>query len=165
MAGAFELLKQDHRTVEQLFDQFATSGDRDVALRICDELSIHATLEEEMVYPILRSKVSVSVADEARDEHTQASEIIARIYALESDDGQLKAEVEELRKVIDHHVREEENEVFPELEATIPDTVELLGNELVERKKQLQAANERVSGSVAEKPVPSGDPARDEQHG
>lgn len=163
MAGAFELLKQDHRSVEQLFDKFAASGDPEVALQICDELSVHATIEEEMIYPLLRAKVAIELADEARDEHTAASNIIARIYAMESSDGELRAAVDELREVVTHHVQEEESEVFPQMEATLPDTIGLLGDELIKRKGQLQAANERVHGSVAEKPTPSGDPAREEQ--
>jgi hemerythrin superfamily protein len=171
MAGAFELLKQDHRNVEQLFQQFAASGDREVAIKICDELSVHATIEEEMIYPLLRANVGTELADHARDEHTEASEIIARIYSMESygsmessDDG-LRAAVEELQKVIDHHVQEEESEIFPTMEATIPDTVEFLGNELVKRKENLWKLNSRIVGSVHDKPVASGDPAHDQEKG
>ncbi|MDQ4132761.1 MAG: hemerythrin domain-containing protein [Actinomycetota bacterium] len=163
MAGAFELLMQDHREVEQLFDQFAASGDRAVAIQICDELSIHATIEEEMIYPLLRSKVAADLADEARDEHTAASTIIARIYGMESDDGELEAAVEELRQIVDHHVQEEESEIFPQMEAILPETVPLLGNELADRKEALRALNTRVHGSVHDKPVPSGDPTGHQQ--
>jgi len=163
MAGAFELLMQDHREVEQLFDQFAASGDRAVAIQICDELSIHATIEEEMIYPLLRAKVAADVADEARDEHTEASKVIARIYAMDPDDGNLKAEIEELRQIIDHHVQEEESQIFPQMEAILPDTVPLLGNELADRKEALRALNTRVHGSVHDKPVPSGDTTGEQQ--
>jgi len=158
MAHVFDLLKQDHRTVERLFEEFERSGDPQTAHQICEELSVHATLEEEMVYPLLRAKVAAGMADEARDEHQEAKTIIARIYGMgsESGDGELKAAVGELKQVIQHHVEEEETEIFPKMEKDLPDTIGVLGNEVEHRKKELQRLSQEKPGSVSDKATPSG---------
>lgn len=137
MSDAFAMLIEDHRKVDRLFQEFEQSGDYAVAKRICEELTMHATLEEELIYPLYRSKVETAGADEARREHQEAKDIIASIGTLGDDDDQLSAAVQELKQAVQHHVEEEENDLFPQMQAKLPDIVNSLGADLVERKQQL----------------------------
>lgn len=137
MSDAFSMLIDDHREVDRLFQEFEQSGDYGIAKKICEELTMHATLEEELIYPLYRSKVETMGADEARREHQEAKDIIARIESLGPDDPDLRSAMEELKQSVQHHVEEEENDLFPRMQAKIADTVNTLGADLVERKKQL----------------------------
>ena len=141
MSDAIQLLKDDHREVEALFEQFGQSGDPEIALKICEELTVHATLEEELVYPLYRSKVDTGAADEARHEHQEAKDTITQIEAAISagDDDALKSLVTKLQASIEHHVEEEESELFPKLQSKIPDNADHLGNDIVARKEELLA--------------------------
>ena len=115
MPDVFALLEQDHRTVKSLFDQFAQSGDPETALAICEELTIHALLEEELVYPVLATKVQGQMAQEARREHDEAKSIISQIESGIGRGEDVSALVQQLQQDVRHHVQEEEQEVFPKL--------------------------------------------------
>jgi len=158
MTTPFDSLKQDHRRVEQLFEQFEASFDREVARQICDELSIHAVLEEETVYGLLRAKVSSNMADEARDEHQEAKDLVNRIELFGADDEQLKDIMKQLKESVEHHVEEEENEIFPAMEKALPETLSIMGNDIEGRRAQLVEAAEAAttSAAVGEKPAASG---------
>ena len=147
----FTLLKDDHRKVEQLFEQFEQTGDYAVALQICEELTLHATVEEELVYGLYRSNVDSDSGDEARQEHQHAKDIIARIEALGPEGDGLAEVVQELKVAVEHHVQEEENEMFPRMAEAIPETVSLLGDDILFRKAQLQElrATDRAGGISA----------------
>jgi len=132
---AFQLLMDDHREVERLFEKFEQDNDRSVAIKICEELTLHAMVEEELIYPLYRSKVDPAGADEARQEHQDAKDIITRVEAAEGD--QLKSLVQTLKEAVQHHVEEEESELFPKMQAAIPDNVGHLGNDIVARKAEL----------------------------
>ena len=142
MNDVFTLLQEDHRRVEQLFEQFEQSGDYGVAMQVCEELTVHATVEEELVYGLYSAKVDKSGAAEAREEHQQAKDIIVRIEAMGAEGDGLADAMQELKAAVEHHVQEEESEVFPKMAATIPETVSVLGNDVVERKAQLLAQRE-----------------------
>ena len=147
MSDAFTLLQEDHRTVEQLFEQFERTGDYAVAVQICEELTVHATLEEELIYSMYRANVDTDDADEARQEHQQAKDIITRIEALGPEVDDLAEVVQELKAVVEHHVQEEENEMFPKMAAAIPENASLLGKDIVARKAQLLGLRESNKAS------------------
>ena len=110
MPHVFALLEQDHRTVENLFDQFEQSGDVDIALTICGELTIHALLEEELVYPVLATKVGHDLADEARQQQDQGTNVIVQ---MESGSGQGEdgdGVEQQMKQDGEDHVQEEETE-------------------------------------------------------
>lgn len=69
MPEAFAILNDDHRKVEGLFKQYEQTNDPDIALEICNELTVHAMLEEELVYPVVATKVGSHYAEDARQEH------------------------------------------------------------------------------------------------
>ena len=114
---AIALLKQDHRTVEDLFAQFEkASGDgrkQTIAEQICLELSVHAKIEEEIFYPACEGKVEEDLLKEAYVEHDGAKLLIAQIMAGEPSDEFYDAKVTVLQEQIEHHVEEEEKRMLP----------------------------------------------------
>jgi hemerythrin superfamily protein len=139
--NAIALLKEDHRAVEKLFKEFeAAKGDgrkEKLARRICLELSIHTKIEEEIFYPACEGKVDEDLLKEAFVEHDAAKLLIAEIEAGngQSDDF-FDAKVQVLSEQIDHHVQEEEKELFPEVRKADID-LEGLGEQLAARKSEL----------------------------
>src|SRR5678810_1270409 len=109
---AIALLKQDHRTVEDLFEKFQkASGDgrkQSLAEEICLELSVHTAIEEEIFYPACEGKVDEDMLKEAYVEHDGAKVLIAEIEAGGPDDDYYDAKVKVLQEQIEHHVEEEE---------------------------------------------------------
>lgn len=140
-ASAIELLEADHREVEALFDQYEELEDRPkrelLALKICLSLQVHAQIEEEIFYPAARKAITNSeLIDEAIVEHAAAKQLIAEIETMEVGDTLRDAKVKVLGEQIAHHVEEEENELFPEVEDTQLDLSEL-GQRMTERKTEL----------------------------
>lgn len=140
--GAIALLKQDHRDVEKMFEQFekARSADRkaELALKICKALTVHAQIEEELFYPEARGEVDEDLLDEAEVEHSGAKKLIAEIEAMTPDDRLFDAKVTVLSEYIKHHVKEEEEELFPEAKKSDMD-LDAIGEQLAARKQELMA--------------------------
>ena len=141
---AIALLKQDHRTVEELFAQFekATGEERKekLAQKICLELSVHAMIEEEIFYPACEGKVDEDLLKEAFVEHDGAKVLIAQIQDGdgESDDF-FDAKVKVLQEQIEHHVEEEEKRMegmFSQARKAGLD-MDALGEQLAARKAEL----------------------------
>jgi hemerythrin superfamily protein len=138
---AIALLKEDHRAVEKLFKEFEEAkgeGRKEkLAQRICLELTVHTQIEEEIFYPACEGKVDEDKLKEAFVEHDAAKLLMAEIESGsgKSDDF-FDAKVQVLSEQIDHHVKEEEGELFPEVRKADID-LEALGERLAERKKEL----------------------------
>ena len=109
---AITLLREDHRKVEDLFEQFEkATGDgrkQKIALEICKELTIHTMLEEEIFYPACEGKVEEDLLKESFVEHDAAKVLIAEIEAGGPSDEYYDAKVKVLKEEIEHHVKEEE---------------------------------------------------------
>jgi hemerythrin superfamily protein len=141
---AIALLKQDHRAVEQLVDQFEDADESEqsqIAERICNMLTVHAQIEEEILYPAAKEALAedeeeAELVPEAEVEHASAKDLIAKIQGMTSDDESFKATVKVLGEYVKHHVKEEENEMFPALRKTELDLKEI-GAKLSERKYEL----------------------------
>ena len=138
---ALALLKEDHREVEKLFKDYESAkgeGRKEkLARQICLELTIHTKIEEEIFYPACKDKVEEDLLKEAYVEHDAAKLLIAEIEAGtgQSDDF-FDAKVQVLGEQIDHHVKEEEGDLFPEVRKADID-LKGLGEQLAERKKEL----------------------------
>jgi hemerythrin superfamily protein len=153
---AIALLKQDHRAVEALFEEFEEADESEqsgLATRICQMLTVHAQIEEEYLYP--QAKDAFGEEDdemvyEAEIEHGSAKELIAKIEASTPDDPQFKPLVKVLSEYIKHHVKEEEKEMFPSLKDTELDLKEL-GSQLAQRKMELM---EQMGIEAEEPPAP-----------
>jgi hemerythrin superfamily protein len=140
---AIALLKQDHRTVEELFAQFEkASGEgrkQKLAKQICLELSVHAKIEEEIFYPACEGKVEEELLKEAYVEHDGAKLLIAQILAGEPSDEFYDSKVTVLQEQIEHHVEEEEKRLeglFPQARKAGLD-MDALGEQLAARKAEL----------------------------
>lgn len=137
---AIALLKQDHRTVEALFDEFEDAEEQeqsDLAERICNMLTVHAQIEEEILYPAAKEALdeeeAADLVNEAAVEHQSAKDLIAKIESMTPDDEYFESTVKVLGEYVKHHVKEEESELFPALKKTELDLKEM-GSQLAERK-------------------------------
>ena len=141
---AIAMLMADHKKVKKLFSEFdklkEEGSDEDksaVVEQICNELKIHTELEEEIFYPAVRKAIDDSdLMDEALVEHAGAKDLIAQLEDASPDDELYDAKVTVLGEQIDHHVKEEEGEMFPKARKAKVDT-EALGTTMLKRKVAL----------------------------
>jgi hemerythrin superfamily protein len=148
-SDALALLRTDHQAVQQLFQQFekTRSEDRKAALaeRICNELTVHAQIEEEIFYPAVREAIrEEDLIDEATVEHQSAKDLIAQIESSGPQGELFDAKVTVLGEYVNHHVKEEQNEIFPQVRKAKLDLKEL-GQRLQERKLELMESGGRGS--------------------
>ena len=142
--NAFELLEQDHREVEELFDEYDELKEDDnrkgeLAEKICLSLKVHAQIEEEIFYPQAREATKDNdLIDEAVVEHATVKSLIGEIEAMEVGAELYDAKMRVLGEMVKHHIKEEEEELFPELEATQMD-LDAVGKEIAERKEELMS--------------------------
>lgn len=140
MSEALKVLVDDHHKVRDLFKQFGASVDHELALKICQDLTVHATLEEEVVYPVLRRDVDPSLAEEAENEHNEMKQLIMQVQAMEPGDPELPMVMTRLERNLEHHMQEEESEAFPKLEEQTSEDLYEMGNELFRRRQELLVA-------------------------
>jgi len=142
-ADAIKLLKADHKEVKTYFKQYEKLEDdaekQALADKICLALTVHAQIEEEIYYPATREAIDDDdLLDEAEVEHASAKQLIAEIQSMKAGDRLFDAKVTVLGEYIDHHVEEEETEMFPESRETDLD-LKALGARMAERKAELMA--------------------------
>jgi hypothetical protein len=149
---ACELLDADHIAVKHLFVEYArlatapaaadAAGRKAIAMKICEELTVHAQIEEEVFYPALEDALpdATDLLQEARAEHQEAKEMIAQIQGMGTADAAMDALVAELNRAIEHHVKEERDEIFPKAKAAPGLDLDALGDRLRERQQELEAA-------------------------
>lgn len=142
---AIGMLRDDHARVTELFDRFESArGDRKekIVQQICDELDIHAQLEEEIFYPAVREAIGDDdLMDEATVEHQTAKDLIAQLRGMSADDELFDAKTTVLGEYIKHHVKEEHGEMFPQARQSDVDLVALA--------EQMRARKEEIaSGTV-----------------
>ena len=118
---AISLLKDDHRAVEQLFKRFENAGSRahvekrDIVDRITEALSVHAAIEEQLFYPVVRATVpdTEAIALESLEEHHIVKWVLSELESMTPEDERFDAKVTVLIENVRHHVKEEEQEFFP----------------------------------------------------
>jgi len=141
---AIALLKKDHATVKKLFSRLL--DDREVAhvrgadlfTRLRTELAIHADIEEQLVYPLLRERVPDHELDvlEALEEHHVAKTTLLELDKMSCDDERFEAKLTVLKEYVLHHVKEEETVLFPRLRKLLTKgELETLAEKLTEAKK------------------------------
>jgi hemerythrin superfamily protein len=147
---ACDLLDADHRAVKKMFKEYEElSGSRarnaaqmkkELAMQICQELTVHTQIEEEIFYPALREVFKdTDLLDEATVEHQSAKDLIAQIQGAGDADEMFDAKVKVLGEYIDHHVKEEKGEIFPK--ARSARKLDLVGmrEQLETRKEELMS--------------------------
>ena len=144
--NAISLLMKDHKNVKALFAQYEGLSDRSFATKkkladqICHELTVHTQVEEEIFYPAVRRPIhDGDLMDEAVVEHASAKELIAQILAMDPSEDLYDAKVTVLSEQIEHHVKEEEGDMFPKVRKTSVD-LDALGEQMAARKEQLAAS-------------------------
>lgn len=154
---ACSLLDADHRKVKKMFGEYetltnsksATAGEkkRELAKEICLELTVHARIEEEIFYPALREAIKeTDLLDEAEVEHGTAKDLIAQLEEATDADEMFDAKVKVLGEYIDHHVKEERNEIFVKARAAKELDLVAMRDQLTTRKEELM---EELMGATA----------------
>ncbi len=146
---AITLLKDDHRAVKHLFDQFKATEDRKakaiLAKEALLELKIHTTVEEEIFYPAVRRAMqkalgkdeTTDVMDEADEEHHVAKLLIAELETMKPSDSHWEAKFHVLSEGVLHHVKEEEGDMFPKARKLDLD-FDAMGAQMLARKDELK---------------------------
>lgn len=145
---ACDLLDADHKAVKKMFKEYeALMGSKarstaqkkmDLARTICHELTVHAQIEEEIFYPALRAVLKdTDLLAEAEVEHQSAKDLIAQIEGMGAPDEMFDAKVTVLGEYIDHHVKEERNEIFPKARSARKLDLVAMRDELMARKEEL----------------------------
>jgi hemerythrin superfamily protein len=144
--GAMEMLEADHRKVRELFQQYEAAGELDAKQQIAEqifvELETHAQLEEMVFYPAFEEAADAEgkqLVGEARQEHEQVKTLIAQLRNLD-DDEQFDDQFRELMDAVEHHVQEEEAEMFPMAEELLEERTEELAEEMQDIKARLLAS-------------------------
>jgi hemerythrin superfamily protein len=145
-ADAIKLLKDDHKEVKGWFAAFDKTEDdtkkQELADQICEALTVHAQIEEEIFYPAAYEALDQDgddMLDEAEVEHATAKALIAQIKASKVGEPLFDAKVTVLGEYINHHVEEEEGELFPECRSSSMD-LKGLGTQMAARKAELLGA-------------------------
>ena len=146
-----ELLKRDHQAVTELFQRFsAAKGGRAgeaVVEKICKELEVHSQIEEEIFYPAVR-RADAQLAEQVNEALREHAEVKEQVAALQSRDGgqngELEQEVTTLQQTVEHHVTEEEGEMFPRVAKVLDARRRAeLGDQLEERKQAVMGGRTR----------------------
>jgi len=153
---ACDLLDADHRAVKRMFKEYeeltgsrarsAAQKKMDLARQICHELTVHARIEEEIFYPALRDVMKdTDLLAEAEVEHQSAKDLIAQIEGMADADEMFDAKVKVLGEYVDHHVKEERNEIFPKARAARRLNLMQMREQLELRKEELMAEMETMA--------------------
>lgn len=140
---AIAMLKADHAAVSEMFAEYEKSRSipkkKALVAEICTALSVHAQIEEEIFYPAVKAALKDKLlVPEATVEHTSVKDLIAQIEGLEPDGEMYDAKVKVLSEYVKHHVKEEQNEMFPKAKSSSLDMDEL-GAQMAARKDELLA--------------------------
>ena len=166
---ATTMLKEDHDRVRDLFKRYDDLGDRAsaekqrIASEVCRELMIHARLEEKVFYPACMKgkKDAERIVRESVEEHKIVKTLIAEIGRLSPGDAQFDAKVTVLKENVEHHAKEEEDDLFPEAEDLLDDNaLRRLGARMKHLRAQLQGRARPANSSRATRTPPSRRPAK-----
>jgi hemerythrin superfamily protein len=140
---ATALLRADHKMVSELFADYektrSATKKKQLVTQICTELSVHAQVEEEIFYPAVKLALKdKALIPEATVEHATLKDLIAQVEGIEPDGEMFDAKIKVLSEYVKHHVKEEQNEMFPQAKSTNLDML-ALGSKLSERKAELLA--------------------------
>ncbi|MFL6696033.1 MAG: hemerythrin domain-containing protein [Vitreoscilla sp.] len=140
---AIALLRADHKRVSDLYEQYESTRSaakkKTIVASICLELSVHAQVEEEIFYPAVKAALKdKELVPEAQVEHASLKELIAQVKDKEPDGEMFDAKIKVMSEYTKHHVKEEQNEMFPKAKNTRLDMKEL-GERIAARKEELMA--------------------------
>ena len=150
-----DMLREDHKKVNGLFEEFEQAEDAKSKQRIVEtavtELEVHSKLEEELIYPAIRSEIDdEDLMDEALEEHHVVHGLIGELKKMKPGDPRYDAKFTVLAESVRHHIKEEESEMFPKAEECEIDW-DTLCSQVVKRKDQLTAKHNATSKASSDK--------------
>jgi len=147
---ALDLLTDQHREVEQLFDAVVKSEDLDdrgeLCTELCDKLAVHATIEEKIFYPGVKVEQTEDILQESVEEHLQVKRLVADLLRMRPDDDTFLPAIKVLEEEVSHHVEEEEGELFPKVKKLFERAhLEALAQEMVAMVTELEGEEPRLN--------------------
>jgi hemerythrin superfamily protein len=150
-SNAIAILKDDHEKVTKLFKQFKSADNANndskksaIVEEIAAALKVHASVEEEIFYPAVKKARAEETKDEVREayeEHKQIKALLAALSKTASDDETFDSKVKVLQEDVEHHVKEEEGQMFPDAKKFLGDEkLQALGEQIAARKEELERA-------------------------
>jgi hemerythrin superfamily protein len=145
--NAVDLLLSQHRAVEKLFSKIESAkdpGKRETLFEeIADSLAMHAAIEEHQFYPAVKAKRTEDILLESLEEHLGIKRVLADLLKIDSKDETFDAKIKVLKEQVEHHVEEEETDLFPKVRKLFDaETLEALGQEMSAEQSELEAAGE-----------------------
>jgi hemerythrin superfamily protein len=141
--NAIELLESQHREVERLFSKIekakTPTSKTKLFEQIADKLAVHASIEEHHFYPAVKGKQTEDILLESLEEHLAIKRVLADLLELEAGDETFDAKLTVLKEEVEHHVEEEESDLFPKVRAVIDrDRLEAIGQEMADEQEELE---------------------------
>jgi hemerythrin-like domain-containing protein len=139
---AIAILRADHALVSRLFSEYEKTRSvpkkRALVAQICTELNVHAQVEEEIFYPAFKAALrDKKLVPEATVEHATLKDLISQVEGRQPDGEMFEAKITVLSEYVKHHVKEEQNEMFPKAKSSKLD-MEALGAKILVRKEELK---------------------------
>jgi hemerythrin superfamily protein len=148
--NAIDLLESQHRVVEELFDKIEEAKDSQkkskVFQKLADNLAAHVAIEEHQFYPAVKAKRTEDILLESLEEHLGIKRVLSDLLKLDSKDQTFDAKMQVLKEQVEHHVKEEEDDLFPKARKVLNATqLEALGQEMIAEFSELMAGEPRRS--------------------
>jgi hemerythrin superfamily protein len=142
--NAVDMLESQHREMEELFAKLekADRSDRKQKLfaQIADKLAVHASIEEQEFYPAVKAKRTEDILLESLEEHLGIKRVIADLMDTDADDETFGAKLKVLQEQVEHHVEEEETDLFPKVSKLFDgEQLEAIGQEMSAEQAELEA--------------------------
>jgi hypothetical protein len=145
--NAIEMLEAQHREVEELFAELenapSTREKDELFLRIADKLAIHAAIEEHQFYPSVKAKRTEDILLESLEEHLAIKRVLADLLETDASDESFRAKIKVLKEEVQHHVGEEEDELFPKVRKILSNAeLTMIAEEMLAEQEELEEAGE-----------------------
>jgi hemerythrin superfamily protein len=147
---AIDLLESQHREVEELFEQIEDAEDSEtceqIFIQLADKLATHAKIEETHFYPAVKANRTEDILLEALEEHLSMKRVLADLLAMDIEDETFDAKVKVLQELVEHHVEEEENELFPKVKKLFSeDELVAIAQEMMALQAEIEDKDPRLS--------------------
>ena len=147
---AIQMLEEQHREVAELFKKISRARSpksrADLFAKIGDALAIHATIEEKHFYPAVKERRTEDILLESLEEPLAIKRVLADLLDTSPDDETFKAKVKVLQELVEHHVEEEQDDLFPKVKKIMDDTLlEAIGQEMQATMTELEGKDPRYS--------------------
>ena len=155
LQSATEMIREDHRKVDQLYQRYNSGNEQNrnkqaLAEQICNELEVHAQVEESIFYPAIQAKLGSAGKDlvsEAIKEHGEMKQLISQLRKYNTNATECDKTLHKLMQSVQHHVREEESEMLPEAEEHLRGELDRLGVEMQKKKEDLTSSFQTYQSS------------------